>query len=75
MLTANKPYDNDSLGLHEYTKMIGLKRKRHLFGAEKLKLFLLLSGIESVSKQNFYACAIAKKKGCRPDIPLTFHLV
>ena len=33
----NKPCYNDSLCLHEYTKMIGLKRKRHLFGAKKLK--------------------------------------
>ena len=27
-------------------KMIGLKRKRHLFEAEKLKSFLLFSGID-----------------------------
>ena len=58
--------------------MIGLKRKRHLFGVEKLKWFLLLSGIdiqESVSKENFYACARAKKQRCRRDIPLKFRLV
>ena len=35
--TVNKPCHNDSLCLHEYAKMIGLKRKRHLFGAKKLK--------------------------------------
>ena len=29
---------------------------------------------ESVCKQNFYACARAKKKRCRRDIPLTFRL-
>ena len=34
--------------------MIGIKRKRHLFGAE-------LTFQESVSKQNFYAYAKAKK--------------
>ena len=33
----NKPCYNDSLCLHEYSKMIGLKRKRHLLGAENLK--------------------------------------
>ena len=46
--------------------MIGLKGKRHLSGAEKLKWFLLFSGIDisgkfGVSKQNFYACARVKK--------------
>ena len=60
----NKPCYNDSLCLHECTKMIGLKRKRQFFEAKKLKWFLLFSGIifqESVSKQNLYACARAKK--------------
>ena len=42
---------NDSLCLHEYSKMIGLNRKRHLFGAEKLKRFLLLSGIDISGKR------------------------
>ena len=37
----------DSLYLPEYTKMIGLKRIRHLFGAEKLEWFLLVSGIDN----------------------------
>ena len=44
--------------------MIGLKIKRHLFGAEKLKWFPLSvesTFQESVSKQNFYACERAKK--------------
>ena len=36
-LLISHNYYNDSLRLHEYTKMIGLKRKRLLFGAEKLK--------------------------------------
>ena len=35
----------------EYSKMIGLKRKRHLFGAEKLKWFLLLSEIDISEKR------------------------
>ena len=48
--TVNKPYYNDSLCLHEYTKMIGSKRKRHLFGAKKLKWFLLFSGIDISGK-------------------------
>ena len=45
--------------------MIGLKRKRHLFGAEKLNDFYFSvesTFQESVSKQNFYACTRAKKK-------------
>ena len=36
---------NDSICLHEHSKMIGLKRKQHLFEAEKLEWFLLLGGI------------------------------
>ena len=39
--------------------MIGIKRKRHLFGAES-------TFQESVSKQNYYACAKAKKKAMSP---------
>ena len=35
--TVNKRCYNDSLCLHEYTKMIGLKRKQQLFGTKKLK--------------------------------------
>ena len=53
--------------------MIGLLRKHYLFGAEKLEWFLLFSGIKisgSVSKQNFYACARAKKG----DAAATFRL-
>ena len=55
--------------------MIGLKGKRHLFGAEKLKWFLLFSGIDisvkcGVNKQNFYACARLKKS----DVAATFRL-
>ena len=37
LFTVNKPCYNDSLCFHEYTKIIGLKRKRHLFGAKELK--------------------------------------
>ena len=54
---VNKPCYNDSLCWHEYTKVIGVKRKRHLFRAEKLKWFLLFSGIGisgKFQKQNFY---------------------
>ena len=36
-MTLNKPCYNDSLCLHESSKMIGLKRKQHLFEAKKLK--------------------------------------
>ena len=43
--------------------MIGIKRKRHLFGAES-------TFQESVSKQNFYACTKAKKS----DVAATFRL-
>ena len=59
----NKPCYNDSLCLHKYTKMIGLKRKPHFFRVEKLKWFLAAESTfqESVNKQNFYACARAKK--------------
>ena len=32
ILTVNKLCYNDSLCLHEYSKMIGLEIKRHLFG-------------------------------------------
>ena len=35
--TVNKPCYNNSLCLHEYTKMIGLKRKQHLLAEKKLK--------------------------------------
>ena len=35
--TVNKPCYNDSLCLHEYTKVIRLKKEGHLLGAEKLK--------------------------------------
>ena len=49
--------------------MSGLKRKRHLFGAEKLKWAESIFQ-ESVSKQNFYACARAKKS----DVAATFRL-
>ena len=37
IVNCEKQYYTDSLCLNEYTKTIGLKRKRHLFGAEKLK--------------------------------------
>ena len=36
--------------LYVYSKIIGLKRKRHLLGAEKLKWFLLLSEIDISGK-------------------------
>ena len=52
--------------------MIGLLKRQYLFGAEKLKWFLLFSGIKisgSLSVQNFYACARAKKS----DDTATFH--
>ena len=73
----NKPCYNDSLCLHEYSTMIGLKGKRHLFGAEKLIWFLLLSGIDisGVSKEGFYACTRAGGGRYRRDIPFTFRLV
>ena len=32
IVTVNKPCYNDSLGLYEYSKMIRLRRKWHLFG-------------------------------------------
>ena len=35
--TMNKSCYKVSLCLHEYTKMVGLKRKRHLFGMKKVK--------------------------------------
>ena len=47
---VNKPCYNDSLCWHEYTKVIGVKRKRHLFRAEKLKWFLLFSEIDISGK-------------------------
>ena len=50
-------------------KMIGLKRKRHDFYFTAESRFQ-----ESVSKQNFYACARPKKKWCRRDIPVAFRL-
>ena len=49
-----------------------VKTKRHLFRAEKLKWFLLFSGIDisaKWSKQNFYACARTKKS----DVAATFR--
>ena len=48
-INVNKPC-SDSLCLPEYTKVIGLKRKRHLLGAEKLKWFLLFSRIDISGK-------------------------
>ena len=48
--TVNKSCYNDSLCFHEYTKMTGLKRKRHLFREEKLKWFLLFGGIDISGK-------------------------
>ena len=48
--TVNKPCYNDWLCLHDYTKVIGLKRKQHLFGAERLKWFLLFIGIDISGK-------------------------
>ena len=57
---VNKPCYNDSLCLNEYSKMICLKRKRHLFRAGFY--FSAESTFqEIVSKQNFYACARAKR--------------
>ena len=53
--------------------MISLKRNRQFLGVKKLKWFLLFSGVDisgSVSKQNFYACARAKKS----DVAATFRL-
>ena len=53
--------------------MIGLKTKRHLFGAEKLNDFYFSAEStfqESVSKQNFCACARAKKS----DVAAAFRL-
>ena len=48
--TVNKPCYNDSFCLHEYTKMIGLKRKRHLFGAKKSESTFDISSKMSVNK-------------------------
>ena len=53
----NKPCYNDSLCLQEYSKIIGLKRKWHLFGAKSWSDFYFSAEStfqESVSKQNFY---------------------
>ena len=72
MWTVSKPSYNDSLCLHEYTKMIGLNRKGHMFEVEKLKWFYFSAEStfqESVSKKNFYACARAKK-----PVSATFRL-
>ena len=52
---VNKSCYNESLCLHEYTKMIGLKNLNDFyFSAESIFQ-------ESVGKQNFYACERAKK--------------
>ena len=56
-----KPCYNDSLSLHEYTKIIGLKRKRHLFGANDFYFSVEMTFQEIVSKQNFCVCATAEK--------------
>ena len=67
---VNKSCYNGSLCLNEYSKMICLKRKRHLFGA--VFYFSAESTFqEIVSKQNFYACARAKKS----DVPTTFAYI
>ena len=53
--------------------MIGLKRKRHLFEAEKLNDFYFSAEStfqESVSKQNFCACTRSKKS----NVAATFRL-
>ena len=44
------PFYNGPLCLREYSKMIGLKRKQYLFAAEKLKWFLIFSGIDISGK-------------------------
>ena len=60
--TVNKSCYNDSLCLHEYTKMIGFKKKRNSRKSRNNFCFSAESTFqESVSKQNFYACARAKK--------------
>ena len=57
---VNKSCYNGLLCLNEYSKMICLKRKRHLFGA--VFYFSAESTFqEIVSKQNFCACARAKR--------------
>ena len=71
----NKPCYNDSFCLHEYSKMIGLKRKRHLFGVEKLKWFLLLRRIDILAKcfridilaKNTFAYVQEQKKAMSPQ--------
>ena len=73
--TVNKPCYNDPLSFHKYTKIIGLKRKRHLFGAKKLNLF---SGIDISGKcqsTKLLRMCKRKKKRCRRDTSLTFCLV
>ena len=66
---------NDSICLHEYLKMIVLKGKRYLFGAEKLKWFLLFIGIRNMSVNKTFTHVQEQKKRCRRDILLTFCLV
>ena len=73
LLTVNKPCYNDSLCLHECTKKIGLKRKRHFLGWKSWNDSYFpaeLTFQESVSKQEFYACARAKKS----DVAATCRL-
>ena len=54
--------------------MIGLKRKRHLLERKSWNDFYFSAEWtfqEIVSKQNFYACARAKKS----DVPTTFAYI
>ena len=84
--TVNKSCYNDSLCLHEYTKMIGFKKKRNNRKSRNNFYFSAESTFqESVSRQNFYACARAKKaisqrhSTCIPScihyIPLAFRKI
>ena len=72
---VNKSCYNDSFCLQEYTKTIGLKRKRHLFGAEKLKWFLLFSGIEISGKYLSAKLLRMCKSKKKSDIVATFRYI
>ena len=73
VMSLNKPCYNDSLCLHEYTKIIGLKRKRHFFGAEKLKWFLLSSRID-ISEKSQETKLLRMCKSKKSNVAGTFRL-
>ena len=61
------------LCLHEYVKMIGLKRKRHLFA--KASTFQRNQHFRKLSVKKTFMHVQEQKRACRRDIPLTFRLV